>query len=35
LERAIEGMEEAMPETFRQLDESLAARGAAAERNPG
>ena len=32
LETAIEGMDEAMPETFRQLDEFLAARGAGAER---
>ena len=31
LETAIEGMDEAMPETFRQLDEFLAARGAGAE----
>ena len=30
LETAIEGMDEAMPETFRQLDEFLAARGAGA-----
>ncbi len=28
LENAIEGMDEAMPETFRQLDEFLAVRGA-------
>ena len=32
LETAIEGMDEAMPETFGQLDEFLAARGAGAER---
>ncbi len=32
LERAIEGMDEAMPETFRQLDEFLAVRGAGAGR---
>ena len=32
LDRAIEGMDEAMPETFRQLDEFLAARGGGAER---
>ncbi|MDP9927824.1 SRPBCC domain-containing protein [Variovorax paradoxus] len=31
LDRAIEGMDEAMPETFRQLDELLAARGVGAE----
>jgi uncharacterized protein YndB with AHSA1/START domain len=31
LERAVEGMDEAMPETFEQLDRFLAARGAAAE----
>jgi uncharacterized protein YndB with AHSA1/START domain len=30
LETAIEGMDEAMPETFRQLDEFLLARGAGA-----
>ena len=33
LETAIEGMDEAMPETFEQLDEILAARGAGAERS--
>jgi uncharacterized protein YndB with AHSA1/START domain len=32
LDNAFEGMEEAMPETFRQLDEFLAARGAGAQR---
>ena len=32
LDMAIEGMEEAMPETFEQLDEFLVARGAGAER---
>jgi uncharacterized protein YndB with AHSA1/START domain len=32
LDMAIEGMDEAMPETFAQLDEFLAARGAGAER---
>ena len=32
LETAIEGMDEAMPETFEQLDEFLAARGAGAQR---
>ena len=32
LERAMEGMDEAMPETFEQLDEFLAARGAGAQR---
>jgi uncharacterized protein YndB with AHSA1/START domain len=32
LETAIEGMDEAMPETFEQLDEFLAARGAGVER---
>jgi uncharacterized protein YndB with AHSA1/START domain len=32
LERAMEGMDEAMPETFEQLDEFLAARGAGAKR---
>jgi len=32
LDRATEGMEEAMPETFEQLDEFLVARGAGAER---
>lgn len=32
LDRAIEGMDEAMPETFEQLDEFLVARGAGAER---
>ena len=31
LDRAIEGMGEAMPETFEQLDEFLAARGAGAD----
>jgi len=32
LDIAIEGMDEAMPETFEQLDEFLVARGAGAER---
>ena len=32
LDMATEGMEEAMPETFEQLDEFLVARGAGAER---
>ena len=32
LEAAVEGMEEAMPETFAQLDEFLRARGVGAER---
>jgi len=32
LETAVEGMDEAMPETFEQLDEFLAARGAGADR---
>ena len=32
LDTAIEGMDEAMPETFEQLDEFLVARGAGAER---
>ncbi len=32
LDMAIEGMDEAMPETFEQLDEFLVARGAGAER---
>jgi uncharacterized protein YndB with AHSA1/START domain len=32
LDVAIEGMDEAMPETFEQLDEFLFARGAGAER---
>ena len=32
LDVAIEGMDEAMPETFEQLDEFLAARGAGAQR---
>jgi uncharacterized protein YndB with AHSA1/START domain len=32
LDRATEGMDEAMPETFEQLDEFLAARGAGAQR---
>jgi uncharacterized protein YndB with AHSA1/START domain len=33
LDMAIEGMDEAMPETFEQLDEFLVARGVRAERN--
>lgn len=33
LDVAIEGMDEAMPEAFEQLDEFLIARGAGAERN--
>ena len=33
LDVALEGMDEAMPETFRQLDAFLAARGAAASRS--
>ena len=32
LDNAFEGMEEAMPETFGQLDEFLVARGAGSER---
>ena len=32
LDMALEGMDEAMPETFEQLDEFLVARGAGAER---
>jgi uncharacterized protein YndB with AHSA1/START domain len=32
LDKAMEGMDEAMPETFEQLDEFLVARGADAER---
>jgi uncharacterized protein YndB with AHSA1/START domain len=32
LDTAMEGMDEAMPETFKQLDEFLVARGAGAER---
>jgi hypothetical protein len=33
LDIAIEGMDEAMPETFEQLDQFLIARGAGAERS--
>jgi hypothetical protein len=33
LDKAMEGMDEAMPETFEQLDEFLVARGADAERD--